>query len=449
MSKSRTYEYKAPSFEATVDRAEKKGSMFDSIFKDAKLYRSKQGQNLLRILPPGWPNAQHYGLTLFIHRDVGPDNRQYLCLKENAASPHNRCPICEELYKLGSKATQEDRKLYRPQSRMAYYVIDRDNEKDGVQVWVTSGQNDSEIAAQSINRRSKSVIDIVNPDDGYDIEFTRSGTTMTNTRYRGFQVMREPSPLHDNERVQDQWLDVAFDHPLTSLLNFYSSEYLEKVFYGQGKEEQEEERSRGRLRDGDGEEEDERPQPRRTRAVPADDEEETPRSRRRPTVNDDDEPVAGRRRSVSDDDEGKAGADDPPTRRRSSTRSGSSADDDDDTESNTAPSRGRGRGERPPTRDDNDNDERPPARTRHASVADDDDPPPRRRVRSELAEKLDDEIPFEGGSRAAPNGRARDDEDEQPARNRRRPADDDDEETAPAGADEARREKMRARLNRE
>src|SRR5690348_4678402 len=101
MAKSRSYDYTPPSFDSTVDRAERKGSMFDSMVKDAKLYRPKQGANLLRILPPGWPKAAHYGLTIMAHRGVGPNDRQYLCLRENASSPYKRCPICEELYKLG------------------------------------------------------------------------------------------------------------------------------------------------------------------------------------------------------------------------------------------------------------------------------------------------------------------------------------------------------------
>ena len=415
MARTRTYDYQLPSYDKTVDRAERKGSLFDSLFKDVKTYRSKQGQNVLRILPPGWPNAAHYGLTVFIHRDVGPNDRQYLCLKENPSSPHSRCPICEELYRLGAKATQEDRQLLRAKPNVVYYVIDRDNEKDGVQVWVTSPTTDSEIAAQSINRRTKSVIDIVHPDEGYDLEFTRTGTSKTNTRYRGFQVMREPSPLHDNDRKQDEWLDVAFDRPLPSLLQFYSPEHIEGVFYGVSTEKNtNEEQPRSRLRDAesDDEDEDNRPAPRRTRPV-------------------DDEPAQAR-----------------PARRRATT------DDDDNAESNTNASRGRSRDVRDDAIDDARNDNRPSARTRRAAAADDSDTPMTRPPRSRLAEDLDDEIPE--SHRARPNGRTRNaepddqDEDDRPAPRRRRQAvDDESDPDAGTGADERRRERMRERLNRE
>src|SRR5213078_1791596 len=129
--------------------------------------------------------ARHYGLRLKVHRNIGPHDRQYLCLKENPTSPHNRCPICEELFELGPRASTEEKSSLRAGDSVIYYILDRDAEKEGLQVWQTSAKNDSEIAAQAINPRSKAVINISHPDDGYDVEFTRTGTTRNNTRYRG------------------------------------------------------------------------------------------------------------------------------------------------------------------------------------------------------------------------------------------------------------------------
>jgi len=253
MARSRNYDYAVPDYDQTVERADRKGSMFDNMLKDVKIYKSKQGANLLRILPR--PKADNplnlYGLPVYIHRGVGPNDRQYLCLRENPASPHKHCPICQELYDLGSKATQEDKAQLRAKVSVLFYVIDRDAEKEGVQVWMASPTIDSEIAAQCVNRRTKSWINIVDPDEGYDIEFTRTGTGLRNTRYRGFQVMRDPSPLAESQNKIDEWMDVAFDKPLTSILQFYSPEHIEEVFYGRAKEDVGDEQSKPRARDVD------------------------------------------------------------------------------------------------------------------------------------------------------------------------------------------------------
>ena len=442
MAKTRDYNYQPPSYDATVDRAERKGSMFDSLFKDVKFYRTKQGANLLRILPPGWPNAKHYGLTVMIHRGVGPDDRQYLCLRENPTSPYKRCPICEELYNLGAKATQEDKNQLRPKSNLAYYVIDRDNENDGVQVWVASPTIDSEIAAQSVNRRSKSVIDIVHPEDGYDIEFTRSGTGRNNTRYRGFQIMRESSPLAESAKRMDEWLNVAFDKPLPSLLQFYSPERIEEVFYGQAKEDAGSTEPRRRSRDDD----DERPSRLARRGGGDEEEEDQPSRSRRGEEDADEQPAQRSRRGARDDSD--AETEERPSRRRR-------APDDDDGES-SRPARSRGR-----SRDDDDDDDDDTrgssrasgdtghdagVRSRRSEPDDEDDRPARSRGRTRSERELDDEIPSEGGRRARPNGR--DDSDteteERPSR-RRRTLDDDDVSVS----DESRRSRLRERLNRE
>lgn len=431
MARSRQIDYE-PSYEATVDRAERKGSMFDNLLKDAKIYKPRQGANLVRILPPSWPKAAHYGLTIFVHGSVGPNDRRYLCLRENQTSPHKRCPVCEELYRLGSKASQEDRQQLRAKPQVIYYIVDRDNEKDGVQVWMTSPTTDSEIAAQSVNRRAKSVVKIVDIDDGYDVEFTRTGTTRNNTRYRGFQILREPSPLAESNKVADEWLDVVFDKPLPSLLQFYSPEHIEEVFYGRAKEDEPQERVRAR--DSDADDGEERPTLRRTRVVDEDREESRPR----------------RRSDTNEDD----GAQDRPARRARGT-------DDEEGDERPARSARRPREERDERDDDARDRVRAPARAGTRHDADDDAP----RRRSRLQEELDDEIPSSAGRRGASNGRdgeseerpsrarrpADEDEEEEPRRQaRRRPTDDGGEDEAgEAAAREASRERVRSRLNRE
>src|SRR6266700_4157625 len=123
----RQYDYQPPSFEETVDRADRKGSMFDSMFKDVKVFKAEQGANLVRILPPGWEGARHYGYRIKVQRNVGPKDRQYLCLRENEASPYKKCPICLELYKLGSRATQQDKQLLTAGDSVVYYIVARNS----------------------------------------------------------------------------------------------------------------------------------------------------------------------------------------------------------------------------------------------------------------------------------------------------------------------------------
>lgn len=323
-----------PDFDSTVRMAETRGGGYDSIVKDnVKVLKPRANTNEVRILPPTWANPKFYGLGIYVHYDVGPNNRQYLCLRENPTSPHRRCPVCDALYDLGSRATQEDRQRLRPKLSYLYYVIDRLAENEGVQVWRTSQKNMSEIAIQSIDRRNQSVLNITHLEDGYDVEFTRVGEGRNGTRYHGFMVMRQSTPLADTDRKYDDWTRYIVEHPLTEVLNFYSPEYIEQVLHGRAKDDDDDDDDdRGRTpspRDGDGdgeyeaprrlrrtreEEPEDEPPPRRARREEpeVDEEEPLPRRSRREEPEVDDEPPPRRRRAEPEVDEEPA-----PRRRRS------------------------------------------------------------------------------------------------------------------------------------
>jgi hypothetical protein len=398
----RDYDY-APDYDSTVQMAENRGGGFDNFYKEGtKLFKPHKGANLVRILPPGWSKPKHYGFPVYVHGNVGPNNRQYLCLlpQNNPGSPHKRCPVCDALYDLGTRATQQDRTDLKPKLAYLYYVVDRDAEKEGVQVWRTSGRSNSEIAVQSMDRRNRAVLNITHPDKGYDVEFTRVGEGRTQTRYHGFMVMRESSPLSDSDKRQEQWLDYVYDNPLPDILVFHKPERIEEEFYGRAREDEDPERATGRR--ANGRDDDDGGSLRRTRR----DDEDEPRPAR--TRRDDDEELDRRARR----DTGADAAEERPARTR--------RDDDE-----PRPARARQEDDEPRsarTRRNDELEERPAGR------------------RSRTADELEDEIPSESRRRrangagddepaAAPRERARSDDEEEnrPTERARRRPDDDDE----------------------
>jgi len=337
--------------------------MYDNLFKGVKVYKPAEGRNIVRILPPTWPKATHYGYPIWVHYNIGPKEGAYLCLRENKTSPHKRCPLCEELYALGGRATPEDRKALLPTQSIIYYILDRNQPQQGVLLWRVSGTADSEIAAQSVNRRKGSVLNIVDAEEGYDLEFMRSGQKL-NTRYRGYQVVREDSPMTDDDRHFEEVLDIIFDKPLPETLNFYRPEHIEAVYSG-------------KISDDEGG--DTRGDRRRARSNGHDEDEDDRREERhRP---------APRQRSRStrdpEDDEGppfdpEDGDQDPDATRAVRPRSRLGRDIDDEIPEPPPRERPRSRG-----RVAVEEDELPPpprrSREREPDPEDDDRPPPRRR----------------------------------------------------------------------
>ena len=217
--------------ESVVRKSKQAGGLYDSyLASDVQMYKSKEGEACVRILPPTWEDTEKWGdgweIGVYIHYSVGPDNGTYLCLDKMKGEP---CPVCEARRTI---TDQDEADQLKPGYRTLAWVIDRDNEKAGPMIWSMPITMFKEINARSIDKKTNAPILVDDPEEGYDIVFNRAGTTKTNTKYSAVEVTREPSPLHDDEKLQARWLEYITEHPLPDVLNFYDAEHIEKVLFG-------------------------------------------------------------------------------------------------------------------------------------------------------------------------------------------------------------------------
>lgn len=218
------YQYRARDPEAAKRRSESGGRDFDSFIKrDVRMYKVHDGDNSVRILPPTWDDAQHWGLDVYVHYDVGPDKDSYLCLHKMKGEP---CPICEERRQAAKDGDDEYAKSLEPVKRVLMYVIDRKNEKEGILAWGAPMSVDRDILKVSIDKRNGELLPIDHPDEGYDVDFERQGKAR-NTKYVGLSIARRSTPL-DN----DDAMDFAVAHPLPTILQYYDYDHIAKVFGG-------------------------------------------------------------------------------------------------------------------------------------------------------------------------------------------------------------------------
>jgi len=244
------YKYKPRSKKKWQERAEQSGYSRRSMFVDEiKLYRVKEGDNLVRILPPTFEDADHYGYEIFVHYGIGPDNDAFLDLNKMQDEAD---PINEER----NRALKDNDKDYadklQSRKRVLCYIIDRDDEEAGLQLWSMPWTLDADVTTLAVDKRTGEVLDIDDPEDGYDIEFTRTGKGI-NTKYVGVAIARSSSPLEN-----DSALEEAMERPLTDCLKYYEYDEIQKVFdagggaYDDEEEEEEEEdkpKKRGRKKD--------------------------------------------------------------------------------------------------------------------------------------------------------------------------------------------------------
>lgn len=143
----REKEKKKMKYTSARDWADKQDSGFEptsiSLPKGTPFFSLKKtGLYKIDILPylvgKGNPHADegmyHYERTYYPHRVTAATGKKklYCCLSETFGK---KCPICDWMGKAGHSADPELIKSLRPQVRMLWNVIDRNEKEKGVQVW--------------------------------------------------------------------------------------------------------------------------------------------------------------------------------------------------------------------------------------------------------------------------------------------------------------------------
>lgn len=229
-----TFKYKERDVSAVTKRATQTSGMYDSIISsNFQTWKPKEGTNIVRILPATWDEAEHYGMDIFKHNNIGPENAQYLCLFKMKGE---ECPACNERRSLEADGLSDDAILLKVQKQVLVWIIDRSDEASGPQLWSMGWTVDKDINVLSVNKRTGRVLLVDHPDEGYDIEFIREGTQLK-TRYVGVQVAREQSPISDDEALQKRWLKFVMENPLPETLNYFDAAYISGIMMGKKKEE--------------------------------------------------------------------------------------------------------------------------------------------------------------------------------------------------------------------
>lgn len=229
---SRTgFVYRERPVEALKERAERSGSRYDSIYKAGfDTWKPKPGNNLIRFLPPTWDNADHFSLMINVHSYIGPDQGSYLCLHKHFGKP---CPICYAADDARRSGDEEEAKQVEVKERALTWIIDRNGDDPTKPLlYQMSWSQDRDIAALCRDPQTGAPLWIDHPDLGYDLSFQRTGTGMKNTRYLGYQIVRQSSHIANDMRVQDEIIQYCIDNPLPTVLQFYPAEYLEKALLG-------------------------------------------------------------------------------------------------------------------------------------------------------------------------------------------------------------------------
>ena len=334
------FTYNRRSNESVQRRAEGSGRDFEGFLRsEVKLYKPRDGDNYIRFLPPTWDNADHYGLEIYVHYQVGVDEGAVLCLDKMGK---DRCPVCEARVIASKQGDEDTADALRPVKRIVSYLLDmKESDRDRKpQAWAYGPTVDTMFCKAGMDRHTKEALAVDDPIKGYNLSFDRRG--------QGLKVKYENASFDQkSSSVPDEDLDFLLDFPLDQMLRWRDYEAVAELFEG----------TRRRRRDDDRRETRDRDDARGRDRDRGDDRRET-RSSRDDRRDNDRRDDRERGRGRDDDDRGRSDT------RREETRSDDRRDsrrEDRDDRSSRESSRDEGRSERSRDRD---NDREQPSNDR-------------------------------------------------------------------------------------
>src|SRR5882672_4625206 len=221
---TRSFKYQRRSTDDVKERANAKGGNFDTFVKPQfKRYKIKEGKNLIRILPPTWDKAKHYGYDIHVNYSIGIDNQSYLSLSEMKGE---KDPLEEARREAQRDGDEKLAKALRPQRRILMWIIDRLDEDEGPQLMDAPFTLDKSIANMSLDEDTKDVIYIDDPEEGCDLRFYREGTGLT-TKYDASRMkLLKTAPISEDEKQQQEWLDYITENPVPDCLQYYDYDHI-------------------------------------------------------------------------------------------------------------------------------------------------------------------------------------------------------------------------------
>lgn len=230
MKATKRFTYQKRDTEVVKQRANQRGSDFDSIFREGvKIFKPKDGKNTVRILPPTWDKADHYGYDMYVNYGIGVNDQAYLSLSEMKKQPD---PLAEARRKAERSGDKETADQLRPTKRVGMYVIDRNAEDEGPLFWPAPWTVDKAFCSLAIDEEEGVPLMVDDPEMGHDIRFYKEGTGRT-TKYPAEKMrILKPSKLSEDAGLAEDWLQLITENPIPDLLNFYDYEHIAAAFDG-------------------------------------------------------------------------------------------------------------------------------------------------------------------------------------------------------------------------
>lgn len=181
------------------------------------MYKAKKGQNQIDVLPFIAKTANSprcakgdvdYLLDVRVHRRVGPQRDDFLCLEEMYGK---RCPICEQRRELMEDGESKDvYKKFYPQRRVMYNMFDLTAEgKKKVQLFeVSHNKMEKEIQEEAETYSDGELLIFFDPTDGMSVTFRGKEATFEGAEF--IDIKKVSLEERDKQYKEDEILEKTY-----------------------------------------------------------------------------------------------------------------------------------------------------------------------------------------------------------------------------------------------
>ena len=220
---------------------------YSKVDGEVEFFTPKEGRNRINIVPYEIKSKNHplvrkgemeigdidYVMDLWVHKGVGPAEKNVICLKNTFGKP---CPICEHASMLRKKGEEDEAKDLKPSRRVIYNVEDL-KEPGKVKVFETSHYLfEKELIDEARDDEEGGFVNFADPEEGKEIKFRASKTSQGGfefNEYKSFSFEDREEPISKKLLAKA----ISFDE----ILNVPTTEEVEKIFFGDVDDEENEE----------------------------------------------------------------------------------------------------------------------------------------------------------------------------------------------------------------
>ncbi len=237
------FKYRKQSEAAVRQEAEQSGGGYASIFiEGTKEFKPKKGgEYTIRVAPPTWGTDDDpptsYAHEVFVNFGVGPDEEGFISRSRMGFDDDPVVEMHDRLRQFGDEYV-DLLKEQKAKKRRTMYVLVRGEEELGWQAWAPGWTIHRDMAKASMSKRKRTVKFIDDPDNGYDVTFSRESSGFG--KFTIDEVDDESSPIVDDPKRQKELLDWLVEHPLPDQYRIYSYEEIKRRCDGQANKTEDE-----------------------------------------------------------------------------------------------------------------------------------------------------------------------------------------------------------------